>query len=160
VSQSVLFSHYGYYRVLNLARQLALIHFRFDLTMENLPDDETMEILTDDQMKESKPALALIQPETTEDKELQGTGENKESLKSEHATTIENLPDDETMETLTDDQLREWKVALALNKPEITEDNQLQGTEDKKQQDTGENEETLNNKDTTTMRPNSTQNSC
>jgi hypothetical protein len=25
-SQSVLFSHYGYYRVLNLARQLALIN--------------------------------------------------------------------------------------------------------------------------------------
>jgi hypothetical protein len=62
---------------------------------------------------------------------------------------MESLPDDETMETLTDDQLREWKVALALNKPEITEDNQLQGTEDKKQQDTGENEETLNNKNAT-----------
>jgi hypothetical protein len=60
---------------------------------------------------------------------------------------MENLPDDETMETLTEDELIEWKVALALNKPETTEDNQLQGTEDKNQQDTGENEETLNNKD-------------
>jgi hypothetical protein len=62
---------------------------------------------------------------------------------------MENLPDDETMEILTDDQMKEWKVALALIQPETTEDNQLQGTEDKKQQDTGENEETLNNNNAT-----------
>jgi hypothetical protein len=63
--------------------------------------------------------------------------------------TMENLPDDETMEILTKDELNEWKVALALNQPETTEDKELQRAEDGKEQDDRENEETLNNKNAT-----------